>query len=142
MSVQDPVSTYHPDNLQQTEDIPDNAVIGVLVVSGVVTVVCIFIAWVFLIYCYGEVRPNRSIYDYPERFYGPVAGIEDLPIEQEYFSLPVQPGEEVRKEQVKALHGFGKSTADTGAPAAADTVHIPISEAKKLFIQQQGKAEK
>jgi len=142
MSVQDPVSTYHPDNLQQTEDIPHNAVVGVLVASGVVTIICIFIAWVFLIYCFGEVRPNMSVQDYPERNYGPTAGIEDFPIEQEYFALPKQPGQTKRDEQTNALHGFGKTTVDTDAPVGADAVHIPISEAKKLFIEQQQKGEK
>jgi hypothetical protein len=142
MSVQDPTTLHHHDNLQQAEDIPSGIIVWVLVASTVVSVICIFIAWVFLVYCFGEVRPNMSLQDYPERNLGVTASIPDLAIEQEYFSLPVQPGESIRTEQTQALQGFGKSSVDTGATVDANAVHIPISEAKKLFIQQQAKGAK
>lgn len=142
MSVQDPTALHHPENLQQTEDIPSNIIVGVLVASGVVTVICVFIAWVFLIYCFDEVRPNMSAQDYPERNLGVTAQIPDLAIEQENFALPTQPGESVRHDQSQALHGFGKSTVEVGATVDANAVHIPISEAKKLFIEQQAKGAK
>jgi hypothetical protein len=142
MSVQDPTSVYHPENLQQTEDIPANAVVGVLVISGVVSIICTFIAWVFLIYCFDEVRPNMNVQDYPERNLGMTASIPDLAIEQEYFSLPVQPGESIRADQTQSLNGFGKSTVEVGSTVDVNTMHIPINEAKKLYIQQQEKGSK
>jgi hypothetical protein len=142
MSTQDPTSIYHPENLQQTEDIPSGAVVWVLVASGVVSLICTAIAWAFLSYCFNEIRPNMKVEDFPERHLGMTASIPDLAIEQEYFSLPIQPGESIRTEQTQALHGFGKSTVEVGSTVDVNAVHIPIQEAKKLYIQQQEKSAK
>jgi magnesium-transporting ATPase (P-type) len=126
MSVQDPTTMHHPDNLQQEEGIPSGIVVWVIVISSVVSVIGGFIAWVLLIFFFGEVRPNQSVYDYPERNLGNIAGIKDLAIEQEFFELPVQPGEKLVHEQKEALQAYGPNK-----------VQISIKEAKKRFLEKE-----
>lgn len=131
MSVQDPTTLHNPDTLQQPEGINTSAVVGIVVVSTIVSIVGGFIAWFLLLFFYGEVRPNMDVSNYPERTIGRPGQVKDLAIEQVFFEEPVQPGEEDRSIQIEKLDSVGKSAVD------ANAAHIPIEDAMKLYTKQQ-----